>query len=105
MQSFDMQVYQLTYQIPPGKVTTYGAIAKALRMPNHSRQVGATLAKNPYAPTVPCHRVVYSDGKVGAYFSETNSEKKAKMLMDEGIIIVNDKVCNFKEKFWTDFFT
>ncbi len=85
MISFREKVYKATALIPRGQVSTYRAIARALRNPRASRAVGNALNKNPYAPQVPCHRVVRSDGTIGGFASGT--AKKIAMLKKEGIII------------------
>ncbi len=90
MTSFKEKVYQKTSLIPRGKVSTYRAIAGALRHPRASRAVGNALNKNPYAPQVPCHRVVRSDGSVGGFASGT--AKKIAMLKKEGIIIKKGRI-------------
>ena len=85
MPNFEERVYKATALIPRGQVSTYQAIARVLRNPRASRAVGNALNKNPYAPQVPCHRVVRSDGSVGGFASGT--AKKIAMLKKEGIII------------------
>jgi len=76
--------------IPRGKVTTYKELALALGRPRACRAVGNALAGNPDPVTIPCHRVVRSDGKIGGYkFGES---KKAKLLSMEGVVIKNGKV-------------
>jgi len=57
---FQGRVYTLLKQIPSGKVTTYAALAKALN--SSPRAVGGALRNNPFAPEVPCHRCIASDG-------------------------------------------
>ena len=66
----DSDVYDLLLKIPAGKVSTYGDLAKALGNPSASREVGRILGRNPNPITVPCHRVVMSDGKVGGMLME-----------------------------------
>ncbi|MFA5023864.1 MAG: MGMT family protein [Patescibacteria group bacterium] len=88
--SFPQQVYKLTSLIPRGKVTTYLAIARALNNKGAARAVGNALNKNPYAPQVPCHRVVCSNGKVGGFAS--GPKNKIAILKKEGIIIHKSKV-------------
>ena len=90
MISFKEKVYQKTALIPRGQVSTYGAIAGALCHPRASRAVGNALNKNPYAPKVPCHRVIRSDGTVGGFASGTM--KKIAMLKKEGIIIKKGQI-------------
>jgi len=64
---FNEQVWAICTRIPAGRVTTYGLIAKKLGKPRAARAVGQALNRNPYAPTVPCHRVVGADGKLTGY--------------------------------------
>ncbi len=63
----DNDVYDLLLKIPPGKVSTYGDLAKALGHPSASRVIGRILGNNPNPIKVPCHRIVKSDGKLGGY--------------------------------------
>lgn len=90
----DSDVYDLLLQIPVGKLSTYGDLAKALGNPSYSRIVGQILAKNPNPIKVPCHRVVMSNGKVGGYFY--GSDKKRELLEKEGISFTKGIVTNFK---------
>src|SRR4051812_42581007 len=87
--SFNQKVWALTARIPKGQVMTYADIA---RKPNTKgyRAVGNALNKTPYAPAVPCHRVVGSDGKLTGYAG--GLEKKRRMLQQEGIAITDGKV-------------
>ena len=87
--SFNQKVWALTARIPKGKVTTYGKIARALGG-NGYRAVGNALNRNPYAPAVPCHRVVGSDGKLTGFASGLS--KKRQMLLAEGIALKGDRV-------------
>ena len=87
--AFQEKVYQITKKIPQGKVTTYKAIAEALNIKAY-RAIGQALKKNPYAPDVPCHRVIAADGSLGGF--ATGQEKKKKMLEAEGIQIENNKI-------------
>lgn len=97
-------VYKATSQIPRGMVSTYGDIAKALGDVRASRTVGEILSKNPTPIVVPCHRVVYSDGKVGWYSGKgKNSDKKISLLESEGIEIENGKIENFSSVRFRDF--
>jgi methylated-DNA-[protein]-cysteine S-methyltransferase len=94
---FREKVYILTRKIPKGKITTYKDIAKKLGTKAY-RAVGNALRNNPYAPEVPCHRVVCSDGSVGGYKGKMNSKKKILLLKKEGITIKKGKVVSFKNK-------
>lgn len=85
---FAARVYALVSEIPPGRVTTYGALARAMGC-GSARAVGQALRKNPYAPEVPCHRVVASDGRIGGYHGEVSGElieRKIQRLRDEGVV-------------------
>lgn len=93
--SFQKQVYAVCAKIPKGKVSTYGEIAKAIRKPESSRAVGNALNKNPYAPKVPCHRVVRSDTRIGGFAS--GARKKMNLLRKEGVKIKRGKVESFGE--------
>jgi methylated-DNA-[protein]-cysteine S-methyltransferase len=77
------EVYNILLKIPAGKVSTYGDIAKALGYPTAARLVGQILHDNPNPVTVPCHRVVQSDGRLGGY--AYGSERKRQLLEKEGI--------------------
>ncbi len=90
---FTEQVYQLCRQIPKGKVTTYREIAAALGTKGY-QAIGQVLKRNQYAPTVPCHRVVKSDGDVSGYYGSEYKKirEKIKKLAAEGVKIVEGKV-------------
>ena len=79
---FQNKVYELCSKVPKGKVTTYKAISEAMGTKAY-RAVGRALNKNPYAPKVPCHRVVKSNGKVGGF--AYGIVKKMDMLKKEGV--------------------
>ena len=76
-------------RVPKGKIITYGEIAKQLKSKAY-RAVGNAMNKNPYAPKVPCHRVVKSNGEVGGFAHGT--KKKIEMLRKEGIEIKDNKI-------------
>jgi methylated-DNA-[protein]-cysteine S-methyltransferase len=87
------QVYDILIQIPEGKVTTYGDIAKALGHPRASRQVGRILNKNPTPILVPCHRVIMSDGSIGGY--AFGKARKKELLKNEGLCFNGDNTIDF----------
>src|SRR5919198_4335825 len=91
----DSDVYDLLLKIPAGKVSTYGDLAKALGRPSASREIGRILGRNPNPVMVSCHRVVLSDGKVGGYANGSN--KKIKLLEEEGITISGKIISDFKK--------
>ena len=96
MKKFYDKCYEVLRKVPSGKVTTYKDIAIALHSKAY-RAVGNAMKNNPYAPDVPCHRVVNSDGSVGNY--ARGKKSKIKMLKREGIKIKSDKI-NLDEYGW-----
>ena len=87
--SFEQKAWALTARIPRGKVVSYAQIAAALDSRAY-RAVGRAMHNNPYAPVVPCHRVVGSDGALTGFGS--GLDHKEKMLAAEGVATVNGKV-------------
>jgi methylated-DNA-[protein]-cysteine S-methyltransferase len=99
MTDFSEQIYRLLMNVPKGRVTTYKALAQALNTKSY-RAVGQALRRNPYAPKVPCHRVVASDGTLGGFNGKRGGrelEKKKKLLASEGVKILGNRVDNFKK--------
>jgi len=96
--NLDKKIYKKLLQVPKGKITTYGELAKAVGMKNGQRAVGKIMNKNPYPVIVPCHRVVKSDGKVGGY--AYGEEIKSNMLQNEGIEIKNGKILNLENRIY-----
>jgi O-6-methylguanine DNA methyltransferase len=76
-------VYKAVLAIPAGNVRSYGWVAAKIGCPGAARAVGNALNKNPYAPLVPCHRVVRSDGFVGGF--ARGIAAKRRLLEREGI--------------------
>ncbi|MDG1201514.1 MAG: MGMT family protein [Candidatus Actinomarina sp.] len=78
--NFQIAVWKELLKIPIGETTTYKNIAIAIGKPNSSRAVANACAQNPYAPHVPCHRVVRSDGSLGGYSADGGMERKRELL-------------------------
>jgi methylated-DNA-[protein]-cysteine S-methyltransferase len=97
MSSFQERCLKLVALIPEGRVSTYKAIAKALDTKAY-RAVGSAIGKNPNPITVPCHRVVKSDGGVGGY--AFGAEKKIQLLQKEGVQVENEKIVDFEKLFF-----
>ena len=96
---FEKKVIASLKRIPRGKVTTYRQIAKFIKKPKAARAVGNACNKNPWAPRVPCHRVVKSGGRLGGYAG--GAKKKIELLKREGILVGRGKIKDFKRKiFW-----
>ncbi len=89
--TFKEKVYELAKQIPTGKVATYGQLAKMAGAPGAARAVGMCMSTNETPETIPCHRVVASNGKLTGYaFGGVN--KKKIILEKEGVTFIGDKV-------------
>ncbi len=95
--AFQQSVWEAIAMIPEGKVTTYAEIARYLGT-RAVRAVGTAVGKNPYAPDVPCHRVVRSDGTIGNYSSEGGTARKIALLQAEGVKIEAGRVVDFAAK-------
>lgn len=89
MTPFQSRVYDACRRIPRGKVTTYKLLGEAIGC-RSARAVGQALKNNPFAPEVPCHRVVASDLSLGGFAGQRTGkeiERKRKMLIEEGIAV------------------
>lgn len=82
------RVYELLKKVPKGKVVSYGELARAAN--TSPRAVGRLMHVNPFAPVVPCHRVVNKDGRIGGFFSGV--ENKIKLLEEEGVSVVGGRI-------------
>jgi methylated-DNA-[protein]-cysteine S-methyltransferase len=97
---YQAAILRILAEVPKGKVTTYGDLAKELARrdpkysPKASRAVGTTMKNNPCAPQVPCHRVIKSDGKIGNFRggAEGAVEEKIGMLGAEGVTVVDGRI-------------
>ena len=99
-ETFNELVYQLVRSIPEGRVTSYGAIARALGRPGNARLVGHAMRNAHEAyPPVPAHRVLNSSGVLTAK-AAFGGFLMQQLLENEGIIVKNDRVRNFKNVFW-----
>jgi methylated-DNA-protein-cysteine methyltransferase-like protein len=94
-------VYEVVSQIPPGKVTSYGAIARHIGMARSSRLVGWILGRSIFSKQIiPAHRVVNRNGLLTGKHHFENEDTMAEMLREEGIIVINDQIIDFKNYFW-----
>ncbi len=82
---FYQKVWSVVSKIPKGEVRTYKWVAQQVGSPNAVRAVGQALKNNPFAPIIPCHRVIKSDGTLGGY--RLGIKKKIALLSSEGIKI------------------
>ena len=84
---FQLKVWNYLKKIPKGKVKTYKQVAKGIGMPKAARAVANACGKNPYAPKIPCHRVIRSDGGIGGYSGRGGFRQKLKLLRSEKVKI------------------
>ena len=94
MTPFQSECYKALKKGPPGKVISYAGLAEMIGRPKAHRAVGSAMNKNPFAPKVPCHRVVKSNGEIGGFADDINV--KIKRLHKEGVEVLDNKVVNFK---------
>lgn len=100
MKGFFDKVYEVTKQIPFGKVATYGQIARLAGNPRASRQVGWALHVNPEPIVIPCHRVVNRDGKMSGAFAFGGLGAQRYLLANENVEFVDDETVNLKKHLW-----
>jgi methylated-DNA-[protein]-cysteine S-methyltransferase len=90
--AFHRRVYEVVRNIPRGTVMSYGEVAGLAGNPRAARAVGAAMAKNPYAPFVPCHRVVGSDGSLVGFGGRGGLDFKQSLLNAEGVKCKNKRI-------------
>lgn len=83
---FCQAVWKACAKIPRGQVRTYGWVARSIGKPGAARAVGQALAKNPFAPAVPCHRVVGADGRLTGFSAPGGVAAKRRLLQREGVL-------------------
>ena len=84
---FQLKVWRYLKTIPKGKTKTYKEVAIAIGLPKATRAVANACGKNPYAPKIPCHRVIRSDGRPGGYSGRGGIIKKLRLLRSEKVSI------------------
>ena len=84
---FQIKVWNYLKKIPKGSVKTYKDVAIAINQPKAARAVANACAKNPYAPKIPCHRVIRSDGALGGYSGKGGVKQKLRLLRSEKVDI------------------
>ncbi len=96
---FQLKVWKYLKTIPKGKVKTYKQVAIGINKPKSARAVANACAKNPYAPKIPCHRVIRSDGSLGGFSAPGGIKAKKKLLKKEGFFALkafnNKAYCSF----------
>ncbi|MFA6030357.1 MAG: MGMT family protein [Elusimicrobiota bacterium] len=84
---FDQAVWKACAEIPKGQVRTYGWVARRIGRPKAARAVGGALGRNPFAPVVPCHRVVGADGSMTGFSAKGGVAAKRRLLLKEGALL------------------
>ncbi|KAG4440565.1 hypothetical protein IFR05_003932 [Cadophora sp. M221] len=105
---YQERVYTLLRQIPSGKVSSYAALSKALD--SSPRAVGGALRRNPFAPEVPCHRIICADGSIGGFKGEpqdapsgVNQTEKLRLLESEGVLFDERGQLLDTTRWWSEF--
>ena len=84
--AFQWKVLKVTTQIPLGETRTYQWVAKKIGHPKAVRAVGQALKRNPYPLIIPCHRVIKSDGSLGAYAGKYSKRKEKLLAIEKKIM-------------------
>ena len=98
--NFFERVYEVVILIPPGRVTTYGSIAKYLGAARSSRMVGWAMNASHNRLEVPAHRVVNRIGMLSGKHHFPGSNLMEQLLENEGVVVENNQVQDFKNTFW-----
>ena len=104
MGEFAEKVFEVVRQVPKGKVTTYGQVARLMGRPQSARYVGFALRTNP-APTaeggdVPCHRVLFKDGSLVQGFAFGGPGVQRELLQAEGVTFIDDEHVDLQAHLW-----
>jgi methylated-DNA-protein-cysteine methyltransferase-like protein len=99
--NFFERVYIIAKQIPYGKVTSYGAIAKALGTARSARMVGWAMNASHAKDDIPAHRVVNRNGLLTGKFHFDGTNLMQQLLESEGILVVDNQIVDFEKHFWT----
>lgn len=99
MESTFDKIYDVVSQIPKGKVATYGLVAKLAGNPRWARVVGYALHNNPDRSKIPCHRVVNREGRVAKAFVFGGENEQIRLLLAEGVEVV-DSVVDLQKYLW-----
>ena len=92
---FYEKVYEKLRKVPRGRVVTYKELARSLNSKAY-RAVGSAMGKNPFAPSVPCHRVVKNNGEIGNFSGKGGVKAKIRLLEKEGVKIKNNRIIDFE---------
>jgi methylated-DNA-protein-cysteine methyltransferase-like protein len=98
--NFFERVYVIARQIPEGKVTSYGAIAKALGTGRSARMVGWAMNASHNREDIPAHRVVNRKGLLSGKYHFAGTNLMQQLLENEGVKVVNNQIIDFEKHFW-----
>ena len=99
--SFFERVYQVARKIPAGRVTSYGAIARAIGAGKSARMVGYAMNASHNLPDIPAHRVVNRNGLLTGKHHFQGTSLMQQLLENEGIQVKNNQILDFDKHFWT----
>lgn len=99
-EGFFERVYQMVEQVPEGMVATYGQIAKLVGEPRRARYVGYALHVNPRPGIIPCHRIVFADGRLAPGFAFGGPEAQRELLEAEGVSFLADGLVDLSANRW-----
>lgn len=97
---FERAVLQIVSLIPPGRATSYGAVARAAGYPNHARAVGRILGGLGSDCRLPAHRVLNSKGCLTGRYAFAGGRQMADLLSSEGIVVVSNRIRGWKQVRW-----
>lgn len=100
MGSFNEAVYEVVRQIPPGRVATYGQVARMVGRPRNARFVGYALHVNPEPGVIPCHRVVFKDGSLAPGFAFGGEDEQRRLLEAEDVGFLPDGRVDMRRFAW-----
>ena len=100
MGAFNDSVYEVVRQIPPGRVATYGQIARMVGRPRNARFVGYALHVNPEPGIIPCHRVVFKDGALAPAFAFGGPDEQRRLLEAEGVTFLANGHVDMRRYAW-----
>lgn len=97
---FFTRVYDMVRQVPEGMTATYGQIAKLVGEPRKARYVGYALHVNPEPGTIPCHRIVFADGRLADGFAFGGPDVQRELLEAEGVVFLPDGRVDLRSCRW-----
>jgi len=88
----DEKIWQVVHSVPPGRVVTYGQVARMAGLPGYARYVGAVLKKLPSGSRLPWHRVINASGRISFPHGSEQYRRQKQLLEEEGIVFVNGRL-------------